>query len=206
MQLKFIQLLACTALAIAEPPQIPLANQMPSFELSDFTTYQSHISPQHSIRIRRQNSTLCNTPVEQYTGWLDVGHAHLFFWYFAAENVPARDTESPLTLWLTGGPGGSSMLGMLGNGTVYNPYGWNKDTALIFIDQPAGVGFSYMDEGEPVPGDSFTTAVDVHLFLQLFISQVFPQHLKGPFVITGESYAVSIARIREVVHFMCTAY
>jgi chemotaxis signal transduction protein len=30
--------------------------------------------------------------------------------------------------------------------------------------------------------------------------------LKGPFVITGESYAVSIARIREVVHFMCTAY
>jgi cathepsin A (carboxypeptidase C) len=222
MQLKLIPLLACTALAIVAPPQIPLANQIPSseipfFETSDFTTYQSHVSPQHSIRIRRQNSTLCNTPVEQYTGWLDVGHAHLFFWYLAAENAPAQSTESPLTLWLTGGPGGSSMLGMLqelgpclinehGNGTVYNPYGWNKDTALIFIDQPAGVGFSYVDEGEPIPGDSFTTAADVHLFLQLFVSQVFPQHLKGPFVITGESYAVSIARIGEVVHFMCTAY
>ena len=93
------------------------------------------------------------------------------------------------------------MLGMLqelgpclinehGNGTVYNPYGWNKDTALIFVDQPAGVGFSYLDDGEPVPGDSFTAAADMHLFLQLFISQVFPEHEDGALVITGESYAV----------------
>lgn len=93
------------------------------------------------------------------------------------------------------------MLGMLqelgpclinehGNGTVYNKYGWNKETALLFVDQPAGVGFSYLDEGEPLPGDSFTTAADVHLFLQMFVSQVFPEHGDGPLVITGESYAV----------------
>jgi cathepsin A (carboxypeptidase C) len=164
--------------------------------------YQSHVSPQHSIRIKRQNSSLCDTPADQYTGWLDVGHKHLFFWYFASEDDNAQSTSSPLTLWLTGGPGGSSLLGMLqelgpclinehGNGTIYNPYGWNKDSALLFVDQPAGVGFSYVDEGEIVPGDSFTTAADVHLFLQMFVSQVFPEHLKGPFVITGESYAVS---------------
>lgn len=95
------------------------------------------------------------------------------------------------------------MLGMLqelgpclinghGNGTVYNKYGWNKETALLFVDQPAGVGFSYVDEGEALPGDSFTTAADVHLFLQLFVSQVFPEHSEGPLVITGESYAVTI--------------
>ncbi|KAF4631889.1 hypothetical protein G7Y89_g6241 [Cudoniella acicularis] len=176
---------------IATSSQVPLAEDHPH---SNFTIYRSNVSPDHSIRIKRQNATLCNTPVDQYTGWLDVGHHHFFFWYFKSENAASADDHSssePLALWLTGGPGGSSMLGMLqelgpclindyGNGTDYNPYGWNKETALIFVDQPAGVGFSYLDEGEPLPGDSFTSAADMHLFLQLFISQVFPEHENGP--------------------------
>ena len=182
--------------------QAPLAED----SISDFTVYQSHVSPAHSIRVKRQNATLCNTTVDQYTGWLDVGYKHLFFWYFKSENVAPGAASSPLALWLTGGPGGSSMLGMLqelgpclinehGNGTVYNPYGWNKDTALIFVDQPAGVGFSYVDEGESVPGDSFTSAADMQVFLQMFVSQVFPEHKDGPLVITGESYAVGARRL-----------
>lgn len=191
----------------ATPSQIPLGDHHPAaseFPLpaSGFTTFQSTVSPQHSIRIKRQNATLCDTPVDQYTGWLDIGHKHLFFWYFAAENAPAPDA-APLALWMTGGPGGSSMLGMLmelgpclvnedGDGTRYNPYGWNKDTAMIFVDQPVGVGFSYSDTDEPGPDTSFKSAEDMHLFLQMFISQVFPVHMKGPFVLTGESYAVSI--------------
>ncbi|TVY56314.1 Carboxypeptidase Y-like protein [Lachnellula cervina] len=195
--LLWLQALLVPAFAITS--QIPLVQDEPT--VSDFTVHQSSVSPDHSIRIKRQNATLCNTPVDQYTGWLDVGAKHLFFWYFKGENYPASRTASePLALWLTGGPGGSSMLGMLqelgpclinehGNGTVYNEYGWNKETALLFVDQPAGVGFSYLDEGEPLPGDSFTTAADVHLFLQMFVSQVFPEHGDGPLVITGESYA-----------------
>jgi cathepsin A (carboxypeptidase C) len=193
-------------LAIAQS-QVPLNNgpSLPSIS-DDFQVHHSQVSPYHSIRIKRQNETLCNTTVAQYTGWLDVGRKHFFFWYFAAEleHPSSAIDASPLALWLTGGPGGSSMLGMLqelgpclineyGNGTVYNPYGWNRDTALIFIDQPAGVGFSYLDEGEPIPGDSFTAAADIHLFLQMFVSQVFPVHKNGPLVITGESYAVSQA-------------
>jgi cathepsin A (carboxypeptidase C) len=74
---------------------------------------------------------------------------------------------------------------------IYNPYGWNKETALIFVDQPAGVGFSYVDEGEALPGTSFISAVDMQIFLQMFMNQVFPVHTEGPLVITGESYAVS---------------
>lgn len=191
------------AVAVAPPHQIPLSDT--SFSgAAEFTTYQSDVSPHHSIRIKRQNATLCDTPVDQYTGWLDVGHKHLFFWYFASENAAPQPDSAPLALWMTGGPGGSSMLGLfqelgpclineVGDGTVYNPYGWNKDTALIFVDQPVGVGFSYADKVELIPDNSFTSAVDMHLFLQMFVSQVFPVHLKGPFVITGESYAVSAA-------------
>lgn len=81
-----------------------------SGEASEFTTYQSSTSP-HSIRIKRQNDTICDARSAQYTGWLDVGRKHFFFWYFESQQNPHTD---PLALWLTGGPGVSGMLGMLG--------------------------------------------------------------------------------------------
>lgn len=98
------------------------------------------------------------------------------------------------------------MLGMLqelgpclidknGNSTVYNEFGWSKNSSLLFVDQPAGVGLSYIDEGEPVPSSSFIAAQDMHIFLQMFISQVFPDKQHVPFHITGESYGVSDADI-----------
>lgn len=196
-------------LAASQSPLIPESSS------SDFAVYQSQVSDKHSIRIKQQNATLCDTQVDQYTGWLDVGHKHLFFWYFKSELASSTADKEPLALWLTGGPGGSSMLGMLqelgpcminehGNGTSYNPYGWNKETSFIFVDQPAGVGFSYLDEGEVVPGDSFTAAADMQIFLQLFVSKVFPEHLNGPLVITGESYAVSLRQVNLVYCFVNT--
>lgn len=94
------------------------------------------------------------------------------------------------------------MLGMLqelgpclinehGNGTRHNQFGWSKNANLLFVDQPAGVGFSYLDKDVPVPSNSFTAAEDLHLFLQTFVSQVFPNLLERPFHISGESYGVS---------------
>jgi cathepsin A (carboxypeptidase C) len=167
-------------------------------EVEAFQIYQSQYSEHHSIRIKQQqNDTLCNAHSKQYTGWLDVGSKHLFFWYFESQSKPSED---PLLLWLTGGPGGSSMVGLLqelgpclinehGNGTVYNPYGWSKNANILFVDQPAGVGFSYLDEGHPLPGSSFTAAEDMQHFLQLFVSDVFPELLERDLHLTGESYA-----------------
>ena len=90
---------------------------------------------------------------------------------------------------------GPCLINEHGNGTAYNEYGWSKETNLLFVDQPAGVGFSYVDdEGGypgPVPGNSFTSAADMHLFLQIFVSQAFPHLQDVPFYISGESYAVS---------------
>ena len=80
---------------------------------------------------------------------------------------------------------------------MYNPHGWNKNTALLFVDQPAGVGFSYVDDGEQVPGDSFTSASDMYAFLKLFTSQAFPKHKDAPLIITGESYAVRTSSLPE---------
>lgn len=195
MKLPVAAVLAAAASTTALS-QIPL-QETP--EISGFKIHQSQSSPDHSIRVRQQqNSTLCDARSKQYTGWLDVGSKHLFFWYFESQNKPSED---PLLLWLTGGPGASSMIGLLqelgpclinehGNGTVYNEYGWSKNTNIIFVDQPAGVGFSYLDEGIPLPGTSFTAAEDMHHFLQLFTTDVFPDLNGREFHITGESYAV----------------
>ncbi|KAJ5742693.1 uncharacterized protein N7511_011094 [Penicillium nucicola] len=163
---------------------------------SEFTTFQSPNSP-HSVRIRQQNESICATDSAQYTGWLDIGHKHLFFWYFDSQNDPAND---PLTLWTNGGPGSSSMIGLFqeigpclineyGNGTVSNPWAWNQNTSLLFVEQPVGVGFSYIDEGYDVPRDSKEAAVDMHRFLQLFITEIFPDKQFSDVHLSGESYA-----------------
>lgn len=187
--------LLCALLRPSLASQIPFQNTP---QAEGFQVYQSPYSEHHSIRIKhQQNDTLCNAHSKQYTGWLDVGHKHLFFWYFESQSSPSTD---PLVLWLTGGPGGSSMIGMMqelgpclinehGNGTVYNEYGWSKHANIIFVDQPAGVGFSYLDEGIPVPSSSFTAAEDLHHFLQLFVTDVFTDLKHREFHITGESYA-----------------
>lgn len=59
-----------------------------------------------------------------------------------------------MVLWLTGGPGCSSEVALFGengpcsvtadgNGTVRNPSAWNQHANLLYVDQPAGTGFSY---------------------------------------------------------------
>ncbi|OAA36288.1 Peptidase S10, serine carboxypeptidase [Metarhizium rileyi] len=74
-----------------------------------------------------------------------------FFWFFEARHEPEN---APLAIWLNGGPGGSSMIGLLGeNGpcfieddsrtTIHNPWSWNNHVNMLYIDEPNQVGFSY---------------------------------------------------------------
>merc|ERR1712203_1088362 len=77
-------------------------------------------------------SGLCDPSVKQHSGYFTFGKDKKqdFFWMFESRNDPAND---PMVMWLTGGPGCSSMTGLLfengpckvnadGKTTVNNPY------------------------------------------------------------------------------------
>ncbi|EGZ26012.1 hypothetical protein PHYSODRAFT_487704 [Phytophthora sojae] len=118
---------------------------------------------------------------------------HYFYWFFESRGSPATD---PLVLWLSGGPGGSSMFALLvENGpctiqpdlsTKLNPYSWNNNTNVIWLDQLAGVGFSF---GSPADKDYNETNVgeNIYWFLQGFMEK-HPQYRGREFFVTGESY------------------
>eukprot|EP01046_Picozoa_sp_COSAG06_P060646 COSAG06_NODE_12980_length_1306_cov_1.173985_2_plen_128_part_00 len=72
-----------------------------------------------------------------------------------------------------------------GTNTITNPYSWNSNASILYIDQPAGTGFSYglgMDHSEA------GVARDMYDFLQQFFKG-HPQYAKLPFFAFGESYA-----------------
>ncbi|EHY57831.1 Carboxypeptidase S1-like protein B [Exophiala dermatitidis] len=112
-----------------------------------------------TVRYKSVPAGICeqDPDVKSFSGYADVAPGqHIFWWFFEARNVDP--TTAPLTIWINGGPGSSSMIGLfqeLGpcrvdeNGTaVDNPYSWSNVTNMIFIDQPTQVGHSY---STPVP-------------------------------------------------------
>jgi carboxypeptidase D len=66
-----------------------------------------------SIRYKEPGKDgVCETTpgVNSYSGYVDLDvNTHMFFWFFEARNDPA---SAPLTLWLNGGPGSDSLIGL----------------------------------------------------------------------------------------------
>jgi len=149
----------------------------------------------YKLRVKKLDpSVLGVDKVKQYSGYLDDNEndKHLFYWFFESRNDPKND---PVVLWLNGGPGCSSMMGLFmelgpssidktGN-LIHNPYSWNSNASVIFIDQPVNVGFSY--SGSAV-SNTVAAGKDIYALLTLFFKQ-FPEYAHQPFHIAGESYA-----------------
>jgi cathepsin A (carboxypeptidase C) len=100
-----------------------------------------------------------------------------------------------VVLWLNGGPGCSSLMGLfmeLGPSSVqkdgkvkFNDFSWNAHASVIFIDQPVNVGYSY--SGGSV-SNTVAAGKDIYALLTLFFKQ-FPEYSHQDFHISGESYA-----------------
>jgi len=138
---------------------------------------------------------LCDSTVNQTSGYIKATNGtsgpKYFFWLFESRSEPAKD---PLIMWLSGGPGCSSQLALFaengpcsaskdGKSTVPNKFSWNAKANVMWVDQPAGVGFSsgFGTHNEAGVGDNMFT------FLQGFFQKL-PQYRKTNFYIFGESY------------------
>ncbi|KAK3119102.1 hypothetical protein QOZ80_9BG0713850 [Eleusine coracana subsp. coracana] len=136
---------------------------------------------------------------EQYSGYIgvdDKSKRALFYYFVEAEADPAT---KPLVLWLNGGPGCSSLgVGAFsengpfrpsGQVLVKNEYSWNKEANVIYLETPAGVGYSYSADAAYYQGVSDKmTALDNMVFLQRWLEK-FPQYKGRELYIAGESYA-----------------
>lgn len=132
---------------------------------------------------------------KHYSGYLNASTTHLLhYWLVESAGSPATD---PVVLWLNGGPGCSSLDGLLaehgpflvnddGKTLRNNPFSWNKVANVLYLEAPAGVGFSYSTDGIYETNDD-KTADDNHAALRYFFS-VYPEFASNDFFITGESY------------------
>jgi len=91
-----------------------------------------------------------------YSGYSSIAHTskEIHYMFLTSQNDPVND---PVVIWFNGGPGCSSMLAWAQEHGPFlqadtsadfheNVHSWNKFANMLYIEQPAGVGYSYCDE------------------------------------------------------------
>lgn len=134
---------------------------------------------------------------DMYSGYLRVkellGSKKLHYFLIESQGNPDKD---PLVLWLNGGPGCSSLDGMTSehgprifkekSKEMYdNQYSWNKIANMIYLEAPAGVGFS--KGTHEFLTDDVVASDNLKALLAFF--EKFPEYESRDFYITGESYS-----------------
>ncbi|KAL0452128.1 UNVERIFIED_CONTAM: Serine carboxypeptidase-like 49 [Sesamum latifolium] len=132
-----------------------------------------------------------------HAGYYQIPRSHaarMFYFFFESRN----STQDPVVIWLTGGPGCSSEMALFyENGPftiannlslVWNEYGWDKVSNILYVDQPIGTGFSFSSDRRDIRHNEKGVSDDLYDFLQAFF-RGHPHLAKNDFYITGESYA-----------------
>lgn len=119
--------------------------------------------------------------------------AHMFWWLYKSTN-PKGYANVPLVLWLQGGPGGSSTgfgnfeeIGPLNTQLKPRNTTWLGVANLLFIDNPVGTGYSYVDSNKAFTTDVQQIADDLLTIFKAFI-KINTDMSTVPFYIFSESY------------------
>lgn len=142
-----------------------------SFAISCLQEKTTILASQQNLRVDYKPVSICEeTPgVQSFSGYIRVPPGtlgetgldqsypiNIFFWYFQNR---AKRNDAPLTVYLNGGPGASSLMSLFkehgpckvnadSNSTRHNRWSWNAESDMLYIDQPVQTGFSY-DRLEP---------------------------------------------------------
>lgn len=162
-----------------------------------FSSLQFHCS----LSVSDSSTSFPKEALPTRSGYLPVSHtsnSSIFYTFYEAQNSTSPLSQTPLLIWLQGGPGCSSMIA---NFYELGPYcvtkslalepnrgSWNRIFGLLFLDSPIGTGFSVAATPQEIPTDQ--NGVAKHLFAAItrFV-QLDPVFKHRPIYITGESYA-----------------
>ncbi|KAA0053931.1 serine carboxypeptidase-like 45 isoform X1 [Cucumis melo var. makuwa] len=147
------------------------------------------------------NQPMTTTNFKQFGGYVTVNEKEgraLFYYFVEAESMAS---SKPLVLWFNGDTlAGCSSLGggallehgpfkINGEVLIKNHYSWNTEANMLYVESPAGVGFSYSKNKSFY--SNITDAISVEdnfMFLQRWLEK-FPQYKKRDLYIAGEAYA-----------------
>ena len=155
-------------------------------------------------------------PSRQYSGFVDANQnasLQMHFWFIESEGDPQND---PLVLWFNGGPGASSLYGLLVElgpfrlndlslkgpeyqktkvpQLIYNPSSCTQSANILAFSMPVPVGFSYCSPPGPSAqgndcgaSDDNSSAEQAYYALKSWL-KIFSEFQKNEMFITGESY------------------
>ncbi len=160
-------------------------------------------------------------PSQMYSGYINVTQAMgmpmmVHYWFVEMEGEAAGADADPTLLWTNGGPGASSMFGLLvelgplllnvdslqtesykatGVPTLFrNDFAWTKLGSVLMFDWPPPVGFSYCGGDPTGDGHSCGDWDDERMAKLTYAAlsgwfDAFPERRAHPLYLTGESYA-----------------
>ncbi len=131
-----------------------------------------------------------------YSGYLKATETKSLHYTFA-ESLDSPETD-PIIIWFNGGPGCSSMLGMMqelgpivvDDGEEYfhtNPHPWNERANVLFLESPAGVGWSVAGTDADLDTNDMVQSQDAINALRSWFVK-FPEYLPNGLFVSGESY------------------
>ncbi|KAL3279832.1 hypothetical protein HHI36_017337 [Cryptolaemus montrouzieri] len=134
-------------------------------------------------------------PTDQEWGYITVREGAHMFWWLQYTTAEVKDpTTIPLVIWLQGGPGSSSTgygnlgeIGPIDEHLNERKYAWTKKYNVLFVDNPVGTGFSYVDSFSALAMNNTQIADDFLVFMQGFYEQM-PKLNNTPLYIFCESY------------------
>ncbi|KAK1588507.1 hypothetical protein Q3G72_024143 [Acer saccharum] len=154
-----------------------------------------------AVRRSHSRSSTQDDDASEEWGYVEVRpKAHMFWWLYRSPYRVENATKPwPIILWLQGGPGASGVgignfeeVGPLDTNLKPRNSTWLRKADLLFVDNPVGTGYSYVEDEKLFVKSDVEAATDLTTLLEEIFNK--NQKLqKSPLYIVAESYGGKFA-------------